>query len=342
MKLIRRVPIETAADRDALSRRVGRPVTVPVGRTALLVTGDVNEVRPDDGVLLPRPAPLELAGKDWEFGARPVVMGIVNVTPDSFSDGGKHSTVDAAVAHALELVKQGADWLDVGGESTRPGAREVNVELEIDRVVPVIARLRVEVPHVPLSVDTSKPQVAERAIEAGACLVNDITALAAPGMVELVARTGVAACLMHMSGTPRTMQQAPRYDDVVHDVAVSLEASVRRAVEAGVPRRRLLIDPGIGFGKSLEHNLALLKQLEAFRALEIPVLLGTSRKSFLGALTGEAVAERRVIASAVSVALPALLGAVDVVRVHDVRETVVALTVAQALRRARDAGDAFR
>ncbi|MBL9037887.1 MAG: dihydropteroate synthase [Archangium sp.] len=276
--------------------------------------------------------PLRLGSAVFEWGRRTFVMGVVNVTPDSFSDGGRSLDPRAAVEHGKRLVDDGADLLDVGGESTRPGAEPVSVDEECARVLPVLEGLARACPGVPLSIDTSKPEVARRALEAGAALVNDVTALSAPAMREVVASAGAAACLMHMQGTPLTMQQAPSYDDVVVEVREALRGAIARS---GVPPERLLVDPGIGFGKSLEHNLSLLKHLGALRQLGVPILLGTSRKGFLGKLTGHAAPGDRVLASAVSVAIAAALHGVDMVRVHDVAETREALSVAQAIRGAR-------
>jgi dihydropteroate synthase len=281
----------------------------------------------------PTPGPIELAGRWWAFDGRPWILGIVNVTPDSFSDGGKANTTDAALRHALDLIEEGADWLDIGGESTRPGATPVSVDDECARVIPVIEALRRKAPTVPLSIDTSKAAVARLALEAGASLVNDVTALSDPLMAGVVAKANASACLMHMQGTPRTMQVDPRYDDVVHEVAESLSRSIARAVDAGVDRARLFIDPGIGFGKTVEHNVTLLRHLDAFRVLGVPVLLGTSRKSFLGTLTGEKDASKRVVSSAVTVAVASVREQADVFRVHDVKATREALSIAQALGR---------
>lgn len=281
------------------------------------------------------PAPLKVGPRTFEFGTRTFVMGVVNVTPDSFSDGGRFFDADAAVKHALALVEAGADLLDVGGESTRPGADEVPEEEEARRVLPVLERLARELPTVPLSIDTSKAAVARRAVAAGASLVNDVTHLRDEAMVRVVAETGVAACVMHLRGTPRTMQKDPRYDDVVADVLDVLEDALRRAEAKGVPRQRVFVDPGIGFGKTVAHNLLLLRRLGDLRLLGAPVLVGTSRKSFLGQLTGGKPANERVVASAASAAVMSVLGGADVVRVHDVAETRDALAVADAIRAAR-------
>lgn len=270
-----------------------------------------------------------LGSRELVFGQRTFVMGIVNVTPDSFSDGGHFIEPAAAIAHGAELVAQGADVLDVGGESTRPGAPEVSVADELARVLPVIAGLIRGCPGVPISIDTSKVDVARHAIDAGAVLVNDVTGLRDPAMAQLVAKTGVAACVMHMRGTPRTMQAAAQYSDVVAEVIEGLREAVE---QSGVAPNRLLIDPGIGFAKTLEHNLALLRNLSALRVLGLPVLLGTSRKSFLGTLSGVKTAAERVPASIATVAIAAAAGSVDIVRVHDVAATRQALAVADAIR----------
>jgi dihydropteroate synthase len=287
---------------------------------------------------LDRPLPALTLGErrfDWQ---RTHVMGVVNVTPDSFSDGGH---ADTAVERAQAMVAAGADLLDVGGESTRPGAAPVDLETELTRTLPVLAALQRACPGVPLSIDTSKPQMAERAVAAGAVLINDVTGLRDPAMLEVVRSTGVAACAMHMQGTPRTMQVDPTYGDVMETVLDELEATLRRVEAAGVPRSHVLVDPGIGFGKTLAHNLFLLRRAADLRLLGAPVLIGTSRKGFLGALTGKKVPAERATASAASVAVAAVLRGVDVVRVHDVAETRDALAVADAVARARAGGTHF-
>jgi len=267
---------------------------------------------------------------------RPLVMGIVNVTPDSFSDGGRHDRRDAAVAHALKLVEQGADILDIGGESTRPGAAPVTVNDEQTRVVPVIEELAGKT-DVPISIDTSKPDVMRAAAEAGACMINDVNGLRADGAVEAAAALGVVVCLMHMQGQPRTMQSDPRYDDVVLDVRNFLAERIEVCLAAGIDRRRLMVDPGFGFGKTLDHNLALLARLADFRELEVPVLAGLSRKSMLGTLTGRQQPDQRLAASLAAAMLAAQSGAA-VIRVHDVAETVDVLRVQAAVT---DAGRGY-
>jgi dihydropteroate synthase len=260
---------------------------------------------------------------------RPAVMGIVNVTPDSFSDGGHYLACDAAVAHALQLVEEGCDILDIGGESTRPGATPASLAEEMDRVLPVIEALRREQPSVPLSIDTQKPAVMAAAIAAGAAMVNDIRALSVEGAIETCAASDVAVCLMHMQGEPRTMQVSPAYENVVADVLQYLIARAQACEMAGIVRQRIVIDPGIGFGKTLEHNLALLKAIPELAASGYPVLIGVSRKSMFKALFGRDVQER-IVPSVVAAVRAATLGA-RILRVHDVRETVDALRLWTAL-----------
>ena len=261
----------------------------------------------------------------------PRVMGVLNVTSDSFSDGGRYASLDAALAHARRMVEEGADLIDVGGESTRPGAHPVSEQQELDRVVPVIERLRDQAGCL-ISIDTMKPAVMRAACAAGAQLVNDVNALRAPGAIEAVLETGAAACLMHMQGEPRTMQVAPDYLDVLTDVTGFLLARVEQCVDDGLPRESLLLDPGFGFGKSLEHNLALLAGLPALTALGFPVLVGLSRKSMFQKLCGAAVDQR--LAASLSAASAAVLAGAAIVRAHDVRETRDAVRVAAAIRAA--------
>jgi dihydropteroate synthase len=261
----------------------------------------------------------------------PRVMGVLNVTPDSFSDGGRFADAAAAVAHALRMVEEGAALLDVGGESTRPGAPAVSADEEIRRVVPVIEALAAHT-KVPISVDTSKPAVMTAAVRAGATLINDVRALREPGALEVAADTGAAICLMHMQGEPRTMQVDPRYDDVVAEVRGFLHERAEACRAAGIAKDRLTIDPGIGFGKRLEHNLALLADLPALVGLGWPVLVGVSRKSMLGALLGRAVDER--VAGGVAMTTAAVLSGANIVRAHDVAPTVDAVKVALALKQA--------
>ena len=270
---------------------------------------------------------LDCAGRVLRLD-RPQVMGIVNVTPDSFSDGGAHADVESAVAHGLRLAAEGADLLDVGGESTRPGAAVVTLEDEIARVVPVIERL-VRETSLPVSVDTSKPAVMRAAVAAGAGMINDVRALRAEGALDAAAALGVPVVLMHMLGEPRTMQDAPDYDDVVADVHRFLAERIFAAEMAGIPKKRLVVDPGFGFGKTSAHNLRLLRQLARFTDLGVPVLAGLSRKRTLGELTGREV-DARVHASVAAAVLAAEYGA-RLIRVHDVAPTVDALKVWQAV-----------
>lgn len=268
---------------------------------------------------------------------RTAVMGILNVTPDSFSDGGRYPDVASAVARGVEMVRQGASIVDVGGESTRPGAAGVTAAEELERVIPVVRELRRRI-AAPISIDTTKEEVARGALDAGADLVNDISALRFdPAMVRLVARENVPLVLMHMQGRPRTMQLAPRYRDVVGEVTAFLRERVAFAVDNGVAAERIVVDPGIGFGKGLDHNLALLRHLGALGEIGRPVLVGLSRKSFLGRLLepgADTGAPGRLEGSLAGVAAAVLAGA-HMVRVHDVPETCRAVRVADAIRGAR-------
>lgn len=287
------------------------------------------------------PAPTKLGVQRLEWGHRTRIMGIINVTPDSFSDGGAHEDPQKAISWGLSLLEAGADLLDIGGESTRPGAAAVTEEEELRRVVPVIEGLRAKRSDVLLSIDTRKPIVARAAIKAGAQLVNDVSGLRDDAMLDVVASTGVCACAMHMRGTPETMQREPRYDDVGAEILDALELALRRAEGRGIPRDRLWVDPGIGFGKSVEHNLFLLRRAADLRLLGAPVLIGVSRKAFLGALLGGKIPTERVGASAATAAALAAEGAVDVLRVHDVAQTREAVAVGDAIRLARDGGARF-
>jgi dihydropteroate synthase len=254
-------------------------------------------------------------------------MGIVNVTPDSFSDGGRLGSAQAAVDHALRLHDDGAAILDVGGESTRPGAAAVAADEEMRRVLPVIEMLARR--DLVVSIDSMKPEVMRAALAAGATMVNDVAALQAPGALEVVAASGAAVCLMHMQGAPQTMQQAPRYADVVEEVKRFLEERVTAATEAGIGRERLVIDPGFGFGKALEHNLELLKKLDRLLELGVPILAGMSRKAMLGALTGRAVDQREF--AGVAAHLVAVTRGARVLRVHNVAAMHDALAVWNAV-----------
>jgi dihydropteroate synthase len=260
---------------------------------------------------------------------RPSVMGVVNVTPDSFSDGGVNFDPGDAAASARRMLAEGAAIVDVGGESTRPGADGVNADAELRRVVPVLEALEGEVPF---SIDTSKAEVARRALELGAELVNDVSALRAdPELAAAVAESGAYLCLMHMQGEPRTMQLDPRYDDVVSEVAAFLEERLGVAVAAGIAEERVCLDPGIGFGKTVEHNFELIRRLGELTALGRPVLVGISRKSSLGKLLGDPDATTGSVAASVGAAVAAYERGATILRVHDVREHVEALTAARAV-----------
>jgi dihydropteroate synthase len=270
---------------------------------------------------------LDCRGRSLDL-SRPAVMGVLNVTPDSFSDGGNFLPRERALGHARAMVAEGADIIDIGGESTRPGAKPVSVQEELDRVIPVIEALREEV-AVPLSIDTSKPEVMRAAVAAGAGFINDVYALRAPGALETAAGLNVPVCLMHMQGEPRTMQENPQYRDVVADVREFLFERVAAAEAVGIARDRIVVDPGFGFGKSVEHNLQLLRGLNALAALGIPVLAGLSRKSMIGKLLGLPV-ERRLHAS-LALALLAVQNGANIVRVHDVGPTVEALRMVRVV-----------
>ncbi len=278
---------------------------------------------------------LECAGRELDL-ARPQVMGILNVTPDSFSDGGVFFARDAALHRAQEMYRAGAAIIDVGGESTRPGASPVELQQELDRVIPVIEALHAELPVV-ISIDTSKAEVMRAAVRAGAGMINDVCALRQPGALQAAAEAAVPVCLMHMQGEPRTMQRAPRYRDVVGEVSTFLQERATACREAGITPGRVLIDPGFGFGKSLQHNLQLLRGLPQLAALGYPLLVGLSRKSMLGKLLGERPVEGRLHGSVAAATLAAWLGA-SIVRVHDVAPTVDALKVAAALQQLQPGG----
>lgn len=259
--------------------------------------------------------------------SRPLVMGIVNVTPDSFSDGGRHLLRDAAIAHAQQLIAEGADILDIGGESTRPGAQKISVHEELDRVLPVIEGLRGVA--VPLSIDTCKPEVMRSALAAGASMVNDINALQQAEALAAVAASDAAVCLMHKQGQPQTMQLEPHYQDVLHEVMDFLRTRVAAAEAAGIAVDRILADPGFGFGKNLAHNLTLLRNLDKFSELGVPLLVGLSRKSMLGKITGQEVDNR--LSASLAAALVAVQRGARIVRVHDVRATCDALKIWNAV-----------
>jgi dihydropteroate synthase len=253
-------------------------------------------------------------------------MGVVNVTPDSFSDGGRFLDAQAAVSHARRLAEEGADILDLGGESTRPGAAPVSEQEELRRILPVLEKLS----DYCVSIDTRRAGVMKAVLAAGASMINDIQALSEPYALEAVAATGCAVCLMHMKGTPATMQHEPRYDDVVGEVRAFLREAVRRSMFAGIGRDRIVADPGFGFGKTVQHNLAVLRRLPEFASLEVPLVAGLSRKSTVGHLTGRAVGER--LAGSLAMALLAIQGGAKILRVHDVRETRDVIAVWEAFK----------
>ncbi|NPA25382.1 MAG: dihydropteroate synthase [Deltaproteobacteria bacterium] len=274
--------------------------------------------------------PFFCRGLDVDLKERSLVMGILNVTPDSFSDGNRFLALDQALAQARKLLDEGADIIDIGGESTRPGAEQVEEQQELDRVIPVIESLRREFPELPLSIDTYKSRVAAAALAAGADIINDISAFNFdPEMAGVAAASGAYACLMHIQGTPREMQKNPTYEDLFNEICAYFETAIGRALEAGMKREKLILDPGIGFGKTLEHNLLLLKHLRDFTGFGLPLLIGTSRKSFIAKLTEAPVAER-LPGSLATVAL-ALRNGANIARVHDVAATRQAVTVIDAI-----------
>ncbi|MCI0656698.1 MAG: dihydropteroate synthase [Acidobacteria bacterium] len=275
-------------------------------------------------------APFRLPKRSLPFSNRTLIQGILNVTPDSFHDGGRWTTPRRAVSHALRMVEEGADWVDVGGESTRPGARPVDAREEMRRVLPVIEALSGKL-SVPLSVDTTKAEVAEAALGAGAEIVNDISGLTfEPRLAEVAARHGAGLIVSHIRGRPGTMQRHPRYRHLVPEVVTSLQTSVRRALAAGVPRNAILVDPGIGFGKTAVQNLLLLRYLRALHSTGCPILLGASRKSFLAKILG--YGERQRLHGSLAVAALAVTGGAAALRVHDVAATLEVVRVAEALR----------
>ena len=271
---------------------------------------------------------IDCAGKSLDL-SRPQVMGILNITPDSFSDGGDFFVPEQAVARASRMVEEGAAIIDVGGESTRPGAPPVSVDEELRRVIPVVEALHASL-SVPVSIDTRKPEVMQAAVVAGAGMINDVTALRAPGAVDLAARLGVPVCLMHMQGTPESMQQQPEYGNVVTEVTEFLMARARVCLQQGIAREQILLDPGFGFGKTATHNLLLLQQLEQLVANGFPVLAGLSRKSMIGQTLGLPVDKR--LYAGVALAVLAVWKGAAIIRCHDVRETREAIQMCQAVR----------
>ncbi|MEW8627257.1 MAG: dihydropteroate synthase [Candidatus Thiodiazotropha sp.] len=272
---------------------------------------------------------LDCAGKNLDL-SQPQVMGILNLTPDSFSDGGLFIARDAAIEHALQMIEEGAAIIDIGGESTRPGAQPVTAQQEMDRVIPLIEALAGEI-EVPISVDTSKAEVMREAVSAGAGMINDVMALRDSGALQAAAEAAVPVCLMHMQGEPRTMQCNPHYDDVVEDVKTFLQQRLDACVASGIPQDRLIVDPGFGFGKTLAHNLALLDDLQNLDQLGVPVLVGISRKSMIGTLLGDRPVEDRLYGSLAAAVMAAMKGSA-ILRVHDVRATVDALAIVSAVQ----------
>ena len=255
-------------------------------------------------------------------------MGVINTTPDSFSDGGRFDTTEKAYRHAKRLIADGADILDIGGESTRPGSQAVDLDEELSRVIPLIQAIR-QISDIPISIDTNKPRVMQAAVAAGADIINSIWALRLDDSLQVAAELGVPVCLMHMQGTPATMQQNPQYDDVVNEVKDFLAARIDAAVEAGISSENIIIDPGFGFGKTITHNLLLLRSLAEFRDLGVPVLAGLSRKKMIGTILDKPV-DQRLYGSLSFAVMAAMLGA-DILRVHDVAETVDAIAMVKAL-----------
>ncbi len=277
---------------------------------------------------------LVLRNKSFSWGSRTYIMGILNVTPDSFSDGGEFNLLETAVTKAKEMVNQGADIIDIGGQSTRPGAVEIAVEEELGRVIPVVKALRSQLPNVIISVDTTRSEVAQKAVEAGADIINDISGSTFdPQMLAVTAALEVPIILMHIRGTPQTMQGLTDYQDLVGEVYQFLERQINLAVEAGIARSRLIIDPGIGFAKTAEQNLELLRQLDKFRSLQVPLLLGVSRKSFIGRILGKDDPKERVWGTAAAVASAIATQGVDIMRVHDVAAMSDVCQVADAIWR---------
>jgi dihydropteroate synthase len=256
------------------------------------------------------------------------VMGVLNVTPDSFSDGGQFSSVASALEQALRMIKQGADIIDVGGESTRPGATVVTIAEELDRVIPVIEKIK-QNSDVVISVDTSKPEVMQHAVAAGATFVNDVNALQADSAVDTVKKLNVPICLMHMQGSPDSMQDSPHYNNVVNSIKLFLQQRIDCCLQAGIDKKNIIIDPGFGFGKTVNHNLMLLKHLDEFKTLGLPILAGLSRKSMLASITNRNVEDR--LAGSLTLATLAVLNGASIVRVHDVAQTVDVVKVIRAI-----------
>jgi len=264
--------------------------------------------------------------------SKPRIMGILNVTPDSFSDGGLYDSLEQAVRQAEAMVEQGAELVDIGGESTRPGADTVSLEEETQRVIPVIEALVKRNLNAVISIDTQKPELMKRAVEAGASMINDVFALQRPGAVEIVASLQVPVCLMHMQGLPQTMQANPSYGNVVTEVITFLQERIKVCIEGGIDKNKLLIDPGFGFGKSLQHNLSLMKHLDEFKCLGLPILIGVSRKRMIGDILDKSVDERAL--GSVVCAIMAMMAGAAILRVHDVEQTLQAVKLYNAIKNA--------
>ncbi len=262
--------------------------------------------------------------------SQPRIMGILNLTPDSFSDGGLFLNQEKALIHVKNMIHDGAHIIDIGGESTRPGAKEISANEECQRVIPLIKAIR-NISDIPISIDTSKVEVMQRAVDAGASMVNDVNALQADGAVERVAKLNVPVCIMHMQGLPRTMQHTPSYKDVVQDVYTFLKERIDTCVKAGVKRSNIVIDPGFGFGKTVEHNLMLFKHLDEFQKLDVPILVGVSRKSMIGAVLNNAPVDERLHGSVALATLAAWMNS-HILRVHDIKATADALQLCQAVK----------
>lgn len=270
---------------------------------------------------------------NFSAGSAAKIMGILNVTPDSFSDGGLFINKETAISHVQQMISEGADIIDVGGESTRPGATEVSLDEELQRVIPVIEMIR-ETSDIAISIDSSKPEVMHEAINAGASMINDVNALQAEKAIETATALDVPVCLMHMQGLPRTMQHTPDYENVVEEVKSFLRQRVATCVTAGLNKKNIIIDPGFGFGKTLEHNLSLFKHLDTFLDLEVPILVGVSRKSMIGAVLDNAPADQRLYGSVALATLAAWMNT-SILRVHDVKATADALKLCQAVKSAQ-------
>lgn len=330
---------DAAIHRDCITGKVDRSDVLLMGSEAVFnrVTADLHaqpfslpgiadEIRKAIKNYHGRPAVPQLPS----IAERTLIMGILNVTPDSFSDGGQYQDAESAIRHCIQMAEDGADVIDIGGESSRPGSEPVSADQELSRVIPVIEALANQI-EIPISIDTYKPEVARAALDAGASIINDITGLADERMRSLAAERKVPAIIMHMKGTPRNMQENPEYDDVVSEIMAFFRERIALAVEAGLPEEYLIIDPGIGFGKTLEHNLEIIRNLADFKTLGRPILIGTSRKAFIGNILGGLPPTERLQGTAATVAISIMNGA-NIVRVHDVKEMSKVAKMADALK----------